>query len=263
MMLYFGHTTIFLQLINGEVWRNILNASFSFGVVDNEIISQKIIPELSFPTSKAYQTIGVLIPQNRPCHSENIGIWNWLHFFTFHLICLKFFFPKIIYFWPISESGIFHLIYVAELHVFLIKSPYHSIVTCCLCLSFFLAYRNAAEIVQYGVKNNTTFLECTPKSPQASIKWLLQKDNDRRKEVSNVSRSSGRIFSQHHIPSPDKGEGQFVFLSGSLATVKLENLLDAGQWPSFTHMNKSRLSTAGTSSSAPLISVRSKQLPEN
>lgn len=94
MMLYFGHTTIFLQLINGEVWRNILNASFSFGVVDNEIISQKIIPELSFPTSKAYQTIGVLIPQNRPCHSENIGIWNWLHFFTFHLICLKFFFPK-------------------------------------------------------------------------------------------------------------------------------------------------------------------------
>ncbi|NWQ70495.1 SEM3C protein, partial [Neopipo cinnamomea] len=52
------------------------------------------------------------------------------------------------------------------------------------CRGFNLkAYRNAAEIVQYGVKNNTTFLECTPKSPQASIKWLLQKDNDRRKEV--------------------------------------------------------------------------------
>lgn len=49
---------------------------------------------------------------------------------------------------------------------------------------YFVAYRNAAETVQYGVKNNTTFLECTPKSPQASIKWLLQKDNDRRKEVS-------------------------------------------------------------------------------
>ncbi|KAF5912222.1 hypothetical protein HPG69_013389 [Diceros bicornis minor] len=45
------------------------------------------------------------------------------------------------------------------------------------------AYRNAAEIVQYGVKNNTTFLECVPKSPQASVKWLLQKDKDRRKEV--------------------------------------------------------------------------------
>ncbi|NXH12111.1 SEM3C protein, partial [Bucco capensis] len=52
------------------------------------------------------------------------------------------------------------------------------------CRGFNLkAYRNAAEIVQYGIKNNTTFLECTPKSPQASIKWLLQKDNDRRKEV--------------------------------------------------------------------------------
>ncbi|XP_023609551.1 semaphorin-3C isoform X2 [Myotis lucifugus] len=52
------------------------------------------------------------------------------------------------------------------------------------CRGFNLkAYRNAAETVQYGVKNNTTFLECAPKSPQASIKWLLQKDKDRRKEV--------------------------------------------------------------------------------
>nr|XP_033814961.1 semaphorin-3C [Geotrypetes seraphini] len=44
-------------------------------------------------------------------------------------------------------------------------------------------YRNTAEIIQYGVKNNTTFLACTMKSPQASVKWLIQKDNDRRKEV--------------------------------------------------------------------------------
>ncbi|CAH2275693.1 semaphorin-3C [Pelobates cultripes] len=44
-------------------------------------------------------------------------------------------------------------------------------------------YRNTAEIIQYGVRNNTTFLECSAKSPQASVKWLLQKDNDRRKEV--------------------------------------------------------------------------------
>ncbi|RMC10394.1 hypothetical protein DUI87_13198 [Hirundo rustica rustica] len=56
------------------------------------------------------------------------------------------------------------------------------------------AYRNAAEIVQYGVKNNTTFLECTPKSPQASIKWLLQKDNDRRKEV----KLNERIIATEH-----------------------------------------------------------------
>uniref|UniRef100_A0A8C0UNV1 Semaphorin-3C n=1 Tax=Cyanistes caeruleus TaxID=156563 RepID=A0A8C0UNV1_CYACU len=63
------------------------------------------------------------------------------------------------------------------------------------CRGFNLkAYRNAAEIVQYGVKNNTTFLECTPKSPQASIKWLLQKDNDRRKEV----KLNERIIATEH-----------------------------------------------------------------
>ena len=72
-------------------------------------------------------------------------------------------------------------------------------------LSFYFcssAYRNAAEIVQYGVKNNTTFLECAPNSPQASIKWLLQKDKDRRKEVSNAGeqqsiRASERALNHH------------------------------------------------------------------
>lgn len=66
------------------------------------------------------------------------------------------------------------------------------------------AYRNAAELVQYGVKNNTTFLECAPKSPQASIKWLLQKDKDRRKEVSNTAeQQSIRAFEKalNHHPS--------------------------------------------------------------
>ncbi|XP_036373507.1 semaphorin-3C-like [Megalops cyprinoides] len=56
------------------------------------------------------------------------------------------------------------------------------------------AYRNAAEMTQYGVKNNTTFLECIPKSPQASIKWLIQRDNDRRKEV----KLSNRVVSTDH-----------------------------------------------------------------
>ncbi|CAB1346033.1 unnamed protein product [Coregonus sp. 'balchen'] len=52
------------------------------------------------------------------------------------------------------------------------------------CRGFNLkAYRNAVEITQYGVKNNTTFLECLPKSPQASVRWLIHRDNDRRKEV--------------------------------------------------------------------------------
>ena len=73
-------------------------------------------------------------------------------------------------------------------------------------LSFYFcssAYRNAAEIVQYGVKNNTTFLECAPKSPQASIKWLLQKDKDRRKEVSNAGAAinQGLERALNHQPS--------------------------------------------------------------
>lgn len=46
------------------------------------------------------------------------------------------------------------------------------------------ANKNTVEAVQYGVEGSTAFLECQPRSPQASVKWLLQKDNsDRRKEV--------------------------------------------------------------------------------
>ncbi|KAM8740168.1 semaphorin-3C isoform 1-T9 [Acanthopagrus schlegelii] len=63
------------------------------------------------------------------------------------------------------------------------------------CRGFNLkAYRNAVEMTQYGVKNNTTFLECFPKSPQASIRWLIQRDNDRRKEV----KLSDRVLSTEH-----------------------------------------------------------------
>ncbi|KAM9335062.1 semaphorin-3C [Symphorus nematophorus] len=63
------------------------------------------------------------------------------------------------------------------------------------CRGFNLkAYRNAVEMTQYGVKNNTTFLECIPKSPQASVRWLIQRDNDRRKEV----KLSDRVLSTEH-----------------------------------------------------------------
>ncbi|TNN68768.1 Semaphorin-3C [Liparis tanakae] len=55
-------------------------------------------------------------------------------------------------------------------------------------------YRNAAEMTQYGVRNNTTFLECLPKPPQASIRWLIHRDNDRRKEV----KLSDRVVSTEH-----------------------------------------------------------------
>lgn len=47
------------------------------------------------------------------------------------------------------------------------------------------ANKNTLEMVQYGVEGSSTFLECQARSPQAVIKWHLQRDNsDRKKEVS-------------------------------------------------------------------------------
>ncbi len=37
--------------------------------------------------------------------------------------------------------------------------------------------------VVYGTENNSTFLECVPRSPQATISWLVQRDG-RKEEVS-------------------------------------------------------------------------------
>ncbi|KAK2832108.1 hypothetical protein Q7C36_015570 [Tachysurus vachellii] len=63
------------------------------------------------------------------------------------------------------------------------------------CRGFNLkAYRNAVEMSQYGVRYNTTFLECSPKSPQASMQWLIQRENDRRKEV----KMSERVVATEH-----------------------------------------------------------------
>ncbi|KAG9329596.1 hypothetical protein JZ751_003508 [Albula glossodonta] len=45
------------------------------------------------------------------------------------------------------------------------------------------AYRNAVETVQYAVKNNTTFLECLPKSPQASVRVEIYRPAVWREEL--------------------------------------------------------------------------------
>lgn len=37
--------------------------------------------------------------------------------------------------------------------------------------------------VVYATENNSTFLECIPRSPQATVTWLIQRD-DRKEEVS-------------------------------------------------------------------------------
>ncbi|KAG8436178.1 hypothetical protein GDO86_007326 [Hymenochirus boettgeri] len=51
--------------------------------------------------------------------------------------------------------------------------------------------KNGVDAVQYGVEGSSAFLECQPRSPQASVKWILQKDNtDRKKEL----RSEGRFL---------------------------------------------------------------------
>lgn len=36
--------------------------------------------------------------------------------------------------------------------------------------------------VVYATENNSTFLECIPRSPQATVTWLVQRD-DRKEEV--------------------------------------------------------------------------------
>ncbi|XP_036434307.1 sema domain, immunoglobulin domain (Ig), short basic domain, secreted, (semaphorin) 3Gb isoform X1 [Colossoma macropomum] len=36
------------------------------------------------------------------------------------------------------------------------------------------------ETVQFGVEGSSTFLECQPRSPQATVKWLYQKDGKRK-----------------------------------------------------------------------------------
>ncbi|XP_033280312.1 semaphorin-3F isoform X2 [Orcinus orca] len=46
------------------------------------------------------------------------------------------------------------------------------------------ANKNAVESVQYGVAGSAAFLECQPRSPQATVKWLFQRDpSDRRREM--------------------------------------------------------------------------------
>uniref|UniRef100_A0A3Q3JWC1 Sema domain, immunoglobulin domain (Ig), short basic domain, secreted, (semaphorin) 3Ga n=1 Tax=Monopterus albus TaxID=43700 RepID=A0A3Q3JWC1_MONAL len=53
---------------------------------------------------------------------------------------------------------------------------------------------NAKETVQFGVEGSSTFLECQPRSPQATIKWLFQREG-RRKAV----RENNVMLTNHGI----------------------------------------------------------------
>ncbi|XP_059378705.1 semaphorin-3F-like isoform X2 [Carassius carassius] len=48
------------------------------------------------------------------------------------------------------------------------------------CRGYNAKERRLQEKVQFGVEGSSTFLECVPRSPQATIKWLYQKDGRRK-----------------------------------------------------------------------------------
>lgn len=47
-------------------------------------------------------------------------------------------------------------------------------------LSVFAVEKRLRETVQFGVEGSSTFLECQPRSPQASVKWLFQGEGKRK-----------------------------------------------------------------------------------
>uniref|UniRef100_A0A3Q4MK60 Sema domain, immunoglobulin domain (Ig), short basic domain, secreted, (semaphorin) 3Ga n=1 Tax=Neolamprologus brichardi TaxID=32507 RepID=A0A3Q4MK60_NEOBR len=53
---------------------------------------------------------------------------------------------------------------------------------------------NAKETVQFGVEGSSTFLECQPRSPQATVKWLFQREGKRK-----LNRAEGVVKTNHGI----------------------------------------------------------------
>lgn len=43
-------------------------------------------------------------------------------------------------------------------------------------------FENVEEKVLYGAEDNSTFLECTPRSPQASVQWFVQRPPDEQRD---------------------------------------------------------------------------------
>uniref|UniRef100_A0A452VA57 Semaphorin 3F n=1 Tax=Ursus maritimus TaxID=29073 RepID=A0A452VA57_URSMA len=63
------------------------------------------------------------------------------------------------------------------------------------------ANKNTVESVQYGVAGSAAFLECQPRSPQATVKWLFQRDpSDRRREVISCTPSSSPWMRDSPVP---------------------------------------------------------------
>nr|XP_015203797.1 PREDICTED: semaphorin-3G-like [Lepisosteus oculatus] len=85
------------------------------------------------------------------------------------------------------------------------------------------------ERVVYGTENNSTFLECVPRSPQASVAWLVQRE-ERREEVKTDDRvirtEQGLLFRRLH--RQDEGvyvcQARELGFARTLARVSLEVL---------------------------------------
>lgn len=49
-----------------------------------------------------------------------------------------------------------------------------------VCFSICAVEKRLRETMQFGVEGSSTFLECQPRSPQASVKWLFQREGKRK-----------------------------------------------------------------------------------
>lgn len=52
----------------------------------------------------------------------------------------------------------------------------------------------------YGTEHNSTFLECRPKSPQAAVRWFLQKPGDQGPDQVSKDLACSLYLSLGHIP---------------------------------------------------------------
>lgn len=85
---------------------------------------------------------------------------------------------------------------------------------CCVFQTIFFSpsacpvEKRLRETVQFGVEGSSTFLECQPRSPQATVKWLFQREGKRK-----VVRKSNLYYSSKCLVSV-----RFVITAGSQAT---------------------------------------------
>lgn len=48
-------------------------------------------------------------------------------------------------------------------------------------------FETIEEKVLYGAEDNSTFLECVPRSPQASVQWFVQRPPDEQRDEVRLS----------------------------------------------------------------------------